>query len=48
MTVTGKRLRKKGIVRTRGGTRIPAICMVAPRKFVSATSAALRITIPST
>lgn len=48
MTVTGKRLRKEGIVRARGGTRIPAICMVTVRKIGSTTSAVLRIAIPST
>jgi hypothetical protein len=44
---TASRRRKGGTVRTRGGTRIPDNCIVAIRKFVAATSAALR-TIPET
>jgi hypothetical protein len=31
-----------GTVRTRGGTRIPDICMVAIRKFIAAISTAPR------
>jgi hypothetical protein len=34
------------MVRIRGGIRIPAICVVAKRKFTAAASAALRIVIP--
>lgn len=40
--VTGNRRRTAGIVRTRGGTRIPDNCVVAIRKFIVATSAVLR------
>jgi len=43
--VTGKRRRSIGTVRTRGGMRIPANCIVVIRKFIAALSAALR-TIP--
>ena len=45
--VTSSRWRSIGTVRTRGGTRIPANCIVAIRRFVAARSAALR-TIPKT
>jgi hypothetical protein len=40
--VTGSRWRSIGTVRTRGGMRIPAICIVAIRKFIAALPAALR------
>jgi hypothetical protein len=43
--VTGNRRRSTGTVRTRGGMRRPANCIVAIRKFIAATSATLR-TIP--
>jgi hypothetical protein len=47
ITVTGNRRRTAGIVRTRGGTRIPDKFMVAIRKFIVATSAVLRTTEPA-
>jgi hypothetical protein len=34
------------MVRTRGGTRIPAICSVAIRKFIATLLAAFRLIIP--
>ena len=43
--VTGSRWRSRGTVRTRGGMRRPANCIVTIRKFIAALSAALR-TIP--
>ena len=46
MTVTDNRLRRVGMVRMRGGMRIPVICVVAIRKFIAAVSAAVRIVIP--
>lgn len=46
ITVTDKRRRRDGIERTRGGVRIPAICVVAIRKFIAAASAELRVAIP--
>lgn len=39
---TGSRWRTRGTVRTRGGIRRPANCIVAMRKFIAALSAALR------
>ena len=42
---TGTRWRTRGTVRTRGGMRRPANCIVAMRKFIAALSVALR-TIP--
>lgn len=44
--VTERRRRIWGMVRTRGGTRIPVICMVANRKFMAALSTGLRVIIP--
>ena len=43
--VTGNRRRNVGTVRTRGGMRKPANCIVAIRKFSAALSTAVR-TIP--
>jgi hypothetical protein len=45
-TATVSLRRNVGRVRTRGGSRIPAICMVAMRRFIAALSAALRTVSP--